>query len=65
MLHIRVKQDPEKAARLLEQFDEVKAVTIVKEMIIATLKKDVSTTANSRPACSRPASRSPSSARKT
>jgi ABC-2 type transport system ATP-binding protein len=41
MLHIRVKQDPEKAARLLEQFDEVKAVTIVKEMIIVTLKKDV------------------------
>jgi ABC-2 type transport system ATP-binding protein len=40
MLHIRVKQDPEKAARLLEQFDEVKAVTIVKEMIIVTLKKD-------------------------
>ena len=41
MLHIRVKQDPEKAARLLEQCDEVKAVTIVKDMIIVTLKKDI------------------------
>jgi len=41
MLNIRVKSDPEKAARLLEQCDEVRAVTIEKEMIIVTLKKDV------------------------
>src|SRR5271163_2691201 len=41
MLHIRVKQDPEKAARILEQCDEVRAVSIVKEMILVTLKKDV------------------------
>ena len=41
MLHIRVETDLEKAARLLEQCDEVRAVTIVKDMIIATLKKDV------------------------
>ena len=40
MLHIRVKTDMEKAARLLEQCDEVRAVSIVKDMIIATLKKD-------------------------
>jgi ABC-2 type transport system ATP-binding protein len=41
VLHIRVKTDMEKAARLLEQCDEVRAVSIVKDMIIATLKKDV------------------------
>jgi ABC-2 type transport system ATP-binding protein len=40
MLHIRVKTDMEKAARLLEQCDEVRAVSIVKDMIIVTLKKE-------------------------
>jgi ABC-2 type transport system ATP-binding protein len=41
MLHIRVKQDPERAARLLEQFDEVRSVAMVKDMLNVTLKKDV------------------------
>jgi len=40
ILHIRVKTDVEKAARLLEQCDEVRAVSIVKDMILVTLKKD-------------------------
>ena len=51
MLHIRVKDDPEKAARLLEQCDEVRAVSIKKETILVTLEKDPSITAN----CRRPA----------
>ena len=41
MLQIRVKNDLEKAARLLEQCDEVRAVSIAKDMIEVTLKKDV------------------------
>jgi ABC-2 type transport system ATP-binding protein len=41
MLHIRVKQDSDRAARLLEQCDEVRAVSMAKETIVATLKKDV------------------------
>jgi ABC-2 type transport system ATP-binding protein len=41
MLHIRVKKDPEKAARLLEQCDEVRGVAMVKDMLNVTLKKDV------------------------
>ncbi len=42
LLQIRVKQDPEKAARLLEQCDEVAAASIDKDTILVTLKKDVS-----------------------
>ncbi len=41
ILHIRVKSDSEKAARLLEQCDEVRAVSIANDMIAVTLKKDV------------------------
>ena len=40
MLHVRVKADTDKAARLLEQCDEVRAVSITKGMIVVTLKKD-------------------------
>jgi ABC-2 type transport system ATP-binding protein len=41
MLHIRVAAEPDRAAKLLEQCDEVRAVSIKNGMIIATLKKDV------------------------
>jgi ABC-2 type transport system ATP-binding protein len=41
MLHIRVKHDIERAAHLLEQCSEVRAVTIVKDTLIVTLKGDV------------------------
>jgi ABC-2 type transport system ATP-binding protein len=40
MLNIRVTEDPDKAARLLEQCDEVRTVTIDKGMLIVTLKKE-------------------------
>jgi ABC-2 type transport system ATP-binding protein len=42
MLHIRVKDDLDRAARLLEQCDEVDSVSMSHGTIIATLKKDVS-----------------------
>jgi len=41
LLHVRVKQDPEKAAALIEKLDGIGSVSIVKEMIQVSLKKDV------------------------
>lgn len=41
ILFVRVKSDPEKAARLLEQRDEIATVTMDKEMITITLKKEI------------------------
>ena len=41
ILFVRVKSDPEKAARLLEQRDEVATVTMDKETIKVTLKKEI------------------------
>ena len=40
MLHIRVTGDPDPAAKLLEQCDEVRTVAIKNGLIMATLKKD-------------------------
>ncbi|MGH7199415.1 MAG: ABC transporter ATP-binding protein [Planctomycetaceae bacterium] len=41
LLHVRVTQDPEKAAALLEQRDEVAAVSMKGTMINVTLKKHI------------------------
>ena len=41
MLHIRVKENPEQAAALLEQHDDVDRVTMNGTLICALLKKDV------------------------
>ncbi|MGE3315431.1 MAG: ABC transporter ATP-binding protein [Planctomycetaceae bacterium] len=41
MLQIRVKNDPEKAAKMIEQLDGIAAVNVKKETINVTLKKDV------------------------
>lgn len=41
MLHIRVKSNPEKAAKLIEQLDGIAAVDVKKDLIQATLKKNV------------------------
>jgi ABC-2 type transport system ATP-binding protein len=41
LLHIRVTNDPEKAAKLIEKLDGIAAVNVTKETINVTLKKDV------------------------
>jgi ABC-2 type transport system ATP-binding protein len=41
VLHIKVRQDPERAAALLEQHDDVDEVHMQKDMIVAKLKRDV------------------------
>lgn len=41
LLFMRVKAGTEKAAALIEQLDDIEAVTLEGEMIVATLKKDV------------------------
>ena len=41
LLHVRVQGNPDKAAALIEQLDGISAVSIQKEIIHVTLKKDV------------------------
>ncbi|MBW3543636.1 MAG: ABC transporter ATP-binding protein, partial [Planctomycetes bacterium] len=40
-MHIRVRQDPERAAALIEQHREVESVTVARGRITANLKKEV------------------------
>ena len=40
VLHVAVKENPEAAARLLEQHDQVEAVTLADRRIVVTLKQD-------------------------